>query len=281
MGGCAYLIWGHLQSSQVLQNPTDAAESQSGSIAEPLSDDFRSYLESLRPDLALRLLDSGERRRPTSPADGLAAQLRPTLLHHFLGFLRQQLEPAWPASQSLLTYLTDCPPVLYLRQMAQYPPFVRRRFLDEPAEWYLQIHLMGQSGYHETSAAIAAHWVEIWFRQNRREIDRLLLAAGFRPVQGLERVAAAFVPLAEGGYAEFLPARPAGERSDGISYQTEETESGFSRVTTVPHLVFHKQFAVDRATYEQKGGSKVLDELTRDFGELMVDGKCRCQLCSS
>lgn len=114
----------------------------------------------------------------------------------------------------------------------------------------------------DTSAEVAAHWAEIWYRQARDELaSKYFLPFGFTP----ERVdttgpAKLFVPLGRLGYALFQGDAQAGPAdSEG------------------------RQFELDASVLETLNGvdlTREWQELDEALSDVRAAGLCLCQLCA-
>ena len=168
----------------------------------------------------------------------------------FLAWLRARLASPWPASKTILDYLDMRTTTIHLRG--------EREGAAETG-WYVQLTFSGCAGMAQTSADLAAHWVQRWFEADRERIDGLLRARGF--VARDTEVAAEselFLPLGEPGYAGFSP---------------EGFDAGDGRRS---HFSFDA--AIDEADDAQ--AQRLQQVLDAQFVALMRDGRCRCQLCA-
>lgn len=298
MGGSSLYIWGQVDDPDVENGAAASrrrneqrrqAEKQAtftGDIGEPLPEEFKRYLESLPPLEAFQLLNARERAvAPTyaEPGAPLAARLQQPLVADLMGFLRDRLAPAWPATAHVLEgYLETQPPTCYLRRSDLIAPSGRRRRADEPPTWYLQLHFTGNSGLVEVSAALAAHWTDLWFRENRERLARELLApVGFAPSAEQPNPPHTFVPIDRTGYARFLVREPEDASRATVAAEAGADEFDLAQqAQTIPHLETGARFAVDRASLTRRDSVKFIAALDDRFGALMADGHCRCQLCA-
>jgi len=301
MGGSSLYIWGQVDDPDVEhgaaasrqraeQRRRDAQQTFTGDIGEPLPEEFKRYLESLPPLEAFQLLNARERAVApmyAEPGAPLAARLQQPLVDDLMHFLHDRLTPAWPATARVLDgYLAQQPPTCYLRRSDLTAPSGRRRRADEPPTWYLQLHFTGNSGLLEVSAALAAHWTDHWFRENRDRLARELLAPIAFTAQAEQPTPRhTFVPIDRTGYARFLVREPeaTAESPAGAPVATDSEATEFDtaqQAQTIPHLETGARFAVDRASLTRRDSVKFIASLDDRFGPLMADGQCRCQLCA-
>jgi hypothetical protein len=173
------------------------------------------------------------------------------LEEQFVAFLRSELQHPWLASQSILEYLESGTTTIYLRG--------EREGAAAPT-WYVQVTFSGCAGLTQTSADVAAHWAELWFRRRRDQISaELLRPRGFAD-SGIELVVEeqTYLPIGELGYAGF-------------------SREGSSAGAGVPPTHFAFDGAINETSEES--AQRLEEALEARFFELMQDGLCRCQLC--
>jgi hypothetical protein len=122
--------------------------------------------------------------------------------------------------------------------------------------WQLVLLFSGCGGTSEVSSRLAAHWADVWYNRCRSEIDsNLLIHQGFVPhVTQPEFRWSQFVPIPGHSYARFDP--------NGNTW----TDSSFDINVALAD-------SLDTPVEDFVRG------LTQKYGELMRDGRCRCQLC--
>ena len=183
-----------------------------------------------------------------SPSD----PLRP-LADDFRTYVDRAFDDPWPSTMCVRDYLAMDVVTIYLRG---------ERSGNEVASWYIQLTFSACAGMADTSAEVAAHWAEIWYRQARDELaSKYFLPFGFTP----ERVdttgpAKRFVPLGRLGYALFHGDEEAGPADSEC-----------------------RNFELDWSVLEPLSGV----DLTRDWQELdealsdvRAAGLCLCQFCA-
>jgi hypothetical protein len=179
--------------------------------------------------------------------------LRP-LADEFRAFVNAAFEQPWAATQNVREYLGLDVISSYLRG---------DRIGQQPAEWYFQLTFSACAGMADSSADVAAHWADIWYRRSSSHLaDKYFLPFGFTPgrvdLTGHDNL---FVPLGAGGYAEF-------RRGD---------EAGFDGPNQ------SRFFSLDASVLEPLEGEDLtaewreLDDALRDVRAV---GACRCQLCA-
>lgn len=222
MGGYAYLIWGQLDEATVFS-----------------------------PRAASSLPGEGSGRQLAEPGTAIASRLREHLLSDFLRFIGATVGSPWPSTAHILQdYLQEGP--------VEYMVHRKARNGEQQLQWCLQITFSDCSGLAEVSSRLATHWTEIWYRDNHDRIDvDLLRPVGFFPSEIEDPEAMAFIPIGEGGYAEF------------VAEGTEVLDDG-EQVC----------FALDTALYDGFDAEVLIRQLTDRFASLMSDGGCRCQLCA-
>jgi hypothetical protein len=153
---------------------------------------------------------SGPRETPIGPDRALleipCEPLR-AIADDFRGFVAKAFDRPWPATTNVRDYLALDVVTTYLRAM---------RSSNEAPDWYIQVTFSGCAGMAETSAEVAAHWAEIWYRQAAPELGvKHFGPFGFAPARAEPNdPAARFVPLDRLGYALFregdeaIPANP-------------------------------------------------------------------------
>ena len=113
----------------------------------------------------------------------------------------------------------------------------------------------------DTSAEVAAHWAEIWYRQAGDELaSKYFLPFGFTP----ERVdttgpAKLFVPLGRLGYAQF--------------HDDEEAGPEIRRTATSSSMVRPRDI-------ERSGLDAGWQELDEALSDVRAAGVCLCQFCA-
>jgi hypothetical protein len=168
--------------------------------------------------------------------------------------LKSNLLPVSEASRNIVEYLDL--DVIRINFRGQ------KRAQNESTEWCVQITFSGCAGMAETSASLAAHWAELWYLENRTELQKEIFSlSGFyssEPEDNTETET--FLPLPEGGYAKYF-AEPQEMYING-----EE-------------LSFH--FEIDDSFLEAQadGGLDLMNKIESEYLTVMANGKCRCQLC--
>ncbi len=182
-----------------------------------------------------------------------AKELKP-LKNDFRDYLKLRMPHPWEATKTIYEYLDVGIMDIYLRGEKQGA---------SSEKWYIQINFSGCAGMGEVSASVACHWADIWYRARQQELKRdYLEPLGFHPEALIQKqeTESIFIPLSEGGYAMYL-------REPQEFYLSEQKE------------LCH--FEIDAAVTEglHDEGMQLLTELENRYKGLLIDGKCRCQLC--
>ena len=176
--------------------------------------------------------------------------LRP-LAQDFRAFVERAFEDPWPSTESLREYLDIDVMTTYVRGS---------RVGNGAASWYVQFTFSACAGMADTSAEVAAHWAEIWYRRTGDELAaKYFRPFGFTPERA-EGPASRFVPLGRLGYALVT----GGEEAD-------------------PEVPRSRYFELDYSVLETFDG----EDLTREWEELdaalsdvRAAGVCLCQFCA-
>jgi hypothetical protein len=179
-----------------------------------------------------------------------SAPLRP-LAQDFRAFVERAFDEPWPSTESIRDYLSIDVITTYLRG---------NRDGNEAPGWYVQVTFSACAGMADTSADVAAHWAEIWYRRTGDELAaKYFRPFGFTP-ERIEAPANRFVPLGGLGYA--------------LIHDGEEAD---------PEVPESRYFALDYAVLETFDG----EDLTREWQELdaalsdvRAAGVCLCQFCA-
>jgi hypothetical protein len=180
-----------------------------------------------------------------------AGPLRP-LADGLRTYVDRAFDDPWPSTRNVRDYLAMDVVTTYLRG--------DRKGREAPA-WYVQLTFSACAGMADTSAEVAAHWAEIWYRQAGDELAAMyFLPFGFTPARadppGPARL---FVPLGGLGYAQFQ--------------RDEETGS----VSAGGH------FELDQSVLETLSGvdlTRDLEELDEALSDVRAAGVCLCQFCA-
>lgn len=176
------------------------------------------------------------------------------LKYSFMKYLKNHLIPISEASKNTLEYLDL--DVMHINFRGQ------KLAQDESIEWSVQITFSGCAGMAETSASLAAHWVRLWYLENRSELQKEFFSvSGFFPSEPQDDdESETFLPLPQGGYARYH------EDPQEMYINDEE-------------ISFH--FEIDDSFLEAQadGGVELLNQIESEYLSLMTDGRCRCQLC--
>ncbi|MFH1112873.1 MAG: hypothetical protein V1792_03040 [Pseudomonadota bacterium] len=178
------------------------------------------------------------------------------LAEDFTQFLKNRMPKPWPATKAFMDYLRIG--VLSVHVRGEQRPEV------SSPEYYIQIGFSGCAGLAEVSSELGTHWAEIYYRESHERLkDEYLNHFGFVPddVRMAETQQRQFLPLGRLGYALFV----------GGQQSNPDPEWEGSRL-------FELDGSVSDTFYE-RGELSALRELDVRFGPLMLDGKCRCQLC--
>lgn len=126
----------------------------------------------------------------------------------------------------------------------------------EKTNWQLELLFSSCGGTSEVSSHLAAHWAHLWYGRCRNEIDaNLLVPQGFLPhAKQPEFKFPQFAPIPGHSYALFDPDR------------NTWTDS-------------HFEINVALADSLDTPVADLIQGLQQTYGELMRDGRCRCQLC--
>jgi len=179
--------------------------------------------------------------------------LRP-MADDFRAFVDRAFDHPWPATTAVGEYLAIANVIT---------TYVRGDRVGHGAPgWYVQLTFSGCAGMAETSAAVATHWAEIWYRQHADELaSKYFLPFGFTPT-GIapNGPAPLFAPLGQLGYGLIEREEPEPDPDDPAS----------------------RSFEIDRAVLETLGE----EDLTREWRqleaavrEIRAAGACLCQFC--
>lgn len=190
-----------------------------------------------------------DRRIIDLPCDELQA-----LAGSFLDHVAKRFDPKSTATSSILDYLALGVTEVLVRGDASG---------TTPPEWYVQVTFRGCAGMAETSAELAAHWAELWYRSEQGgAVAALLRRYGFEPNGRLEpdRSSTIFVPFGIAGYAVFNPT----PREPDEEY------------------VESRYFDIDNSALETLDDSERADALRRIDEEIprLLPGSCCCQWCA-
>jgi hypothetical protein len=183
-----------------------------------------------------------------------AGELNP-LKNEFISFLRKAMPTPWRATTVTFEYLDMDIMTIYMRG--------DRAAGAQEINWYLQLTFSGCAGMAQVTSDVAAHWAEIWYQAEKSKIQERLTMFGFHPKEHPcdEGPAPLFVPMPEGGYAEY-----SGESQEMFFHEREYS--------------FHFSFDSAIEEVEPDQGLALLQRLETSYAPLMADGKCRCQLCA-
>jgi hypothetical protein len=209
--------------------------------------------------LADRLLRRHPRSGPTETPigrDRVLLEIPSGPLHALADDFRIYVERAfdhpWPSTWCVQDYLAMDVATTYLRGESSG--------IEVPG-WYVQLTFSACAGMADTSAEVAAHWAEIWYRRTGdRLASKYFLPFGFTP----ERVdtigpAKLFVPLGRLGYALF----------HGVE------EAGFADS--------ERNFELDSSVLETFNGvdlTREWQELDETLSDVRAAGVCLCQFCA-
>lgn len=178
--------------------------------------------------------------------------LRP-LADDFRTYVDRAFTDPWPSTMCVRDYLAMDVVTTYLRG---------ERSGNEAPGWYVQLTFSACAGMADTSAEVAAHWAEIWFRRDRDAlVSKHFLPFGFAP----ERVdttgpAKLFVPLGRLGYA--------------LVHGEEAADSADSE---------GRNFELDSSVLETLSGvdlTREWQELDQALTDVRAAGVCLCQFCA-
>ena len=237
MGGSAYLIFGSLGKSHLEPQPIKR------NIIDKLlgRQRYRSPREYKAGNISIIDLVPGDL----------------TLLKKdFIAFLHQKLPQPWKSTNNIFNYLDLDVTEILLR--------AEKNIDTGTNSCYVQLSFSGCAGMGEVSANVATHWASVWFKANRDVLEQEHFKPfGFIPKEpgpndGPEPI---FVPLSEGGYAQYYP----------------EPQLKF-----IGDQKMHFHFDVDAATLESENdnGLSLMTQTENSFTSIMASGKCRCQFCS-
>ncbi len=171
----------------------------------------------------------------------------------FREYVHATFPSPWPSTKCIMDYLGMGIRV-YVRG---------QRRVGGDLAWYAQVTFSGCAGQAQTSSDLAAHWASRWYQDKSESLRGDLVQRGFTP-RGLRADVAdsvTFLPIGGLGYAEY---------SAGGDLSASDGE--------------RTHFAIDdsaRETFPDAASvSDFLVAIKSQFGDLMADGRCRCQLCS-
>lgn len=198
----------------------------------------------------------GRKQKQVSDFDASFIDLPPgglvQIASAFREFLTHELISPWPATKTIQEYLKSESPAIYLRG--------ERSTEQADDEWFVQIAFSGCAGMAQVSSEVAVHWLEVWLKNNIEQLNETILKPeGFTANLELKEMVddplTTFVPVGTveyGCYASltFLEGEPP-------EFNIDESQV---------------------AAYDDCG-EELLAEIQSQLGELMADGRCRCQLC--
>lgn len=174
------------------------------------------------------------------------------LADDFRRFVDTAFDHPWVSTQSIRDYLAIGVTTIYLRAT---------RSGDEPPDWYVQVTFSGCAGMADTSAEVATHWAELWYRRVHEDLaSKYFHPFGFTPAE-IEATGPAkrFVPLGRLGYALF--------------YTDDEAAD----------LEAASKFEVDGSVHEALSDLDLTEdwrELDQALSDVRAAGACLCQLCA-
>ena len=235
MGGSALLIYG--TPSPELLKPRAAPRSMlSRLFSKPSATEVKEHQ-----------LGSSGHALITVPCEPLAA-----LADEFRAFVAQAFPKPWSATEYIKDYLADRRTItIYLRG---------DRAGDAPPTWYVQVSFSAAAGMCDTSAEVAAHWADIWYRQRGAELAaRHLLPFGFTPdhADGPPQTAW-FVPIGPLGYALF--------------YADDDPLADEARHFELDHAVVE--------TFEDNDLTTEWREMAEALKDVRTARRCLCQFCA-
>jgi hypothetical protein len=185
---------------------------------------------------------------PSGPLDPLADAFR--------AYVERAFDDPWPSTMNIRDYLAITTITSDVRGA---------RTGDEPPSWYFQFTFSACAGMADTSAEVAAHWAEIWYRRTGTELaSKYFLPFGFTP-GSVDTTGSAklFVPLGRLGYAQF---------QDDVEGDEADADSAESRY-----------FALDwsvRETFGAEDRTAAWRELDEALSDVRAAGVCLCQFCA-
>lgn len=235
MGGCALLIHG----------------TPSADLLTP-----RAEARSLADRLLGRHPVSGPIEKPIGPDRVLleipAKPLRP-LADAFLAYVDRAFDHPWPSTKFVRDYLAIDVLTIDVRG---------ERNGNQPPSWYIQLTFSACAGMADTSAEVAAHWAEIWYRRAGAELAaKYFLPFGFTP-DAAETTGSAklFVPLGGMGYAQFR----ADEEAGLVDPEIRNFELDWAVLETLSDVDLTREW----------------QELDEALGDVRAAGSCLCQFCA-
>jgi len=175
MGGTAYIVKGEIDLRLLEPRPTKR--------------NFFDRLLGRQRFSEPEYIEMGEKTLVTIPPaelEGLGKEL--------YAYLNRKIGDPSEATKGIFGFLDEIGSEIY----------VRGERGDGKEEWYLQFSYSGCAGMAEVSAAVCAHWVNIWFESERHDIFKKWLEPyGFNPdpVSGNGGTKDFFMPTADFGYA--------------------------------------------------------------------------------
>jgi hypothetical protein len=182
---------------------------------------------------------------PSGPLRSLSDDFRRYVDHAF--------DDPWPSTMCVRDYLAMDVMTVYLRG---------ERGDHGAPDWYVQLTFSACAGMADTSAEVAAHWAEIWYRQAGSELaSKYFLPFGFTPGR-VETLGPAkrFVPLGGLGYALFRTAADA-DATDPDSHHFELDWAGLESLS-------------------EEDVNRHQAELDAALGDVRAAGVCLCQFCA-
>jgi hypothetical protein len=247
LGGYAYFISGDLDKRHF-----DAAKAHKG---------FRGRMV----DFMLDTLFNPKGEQSIQISSQKFINLKEKLTTDLVNYLKTRITNPIPASDFVLNSLGGVP--IYLRGESK----TKR----EPLSWSLIFRFSGCTGLCETSAAVSYHWTDVWIQDRYNfVIQELLEPFGFKNAKLPPlNIGKTFIPVQDGKYYASYLTKEAHEdlRKLAAQYNTELSENPFE---------------IDLALFEDDDTSDVTNwknyynTLWKQYGELMSDGQCKCQLCS-
>jgi hypothetical protein len=171
----------------------------------------------------------------------------------FLAFVDRAFEHPWPSTKFVQDYLAIDVLTIHVRG---------ERSGNQPQSWYVQLTFSACAGMADTSAEVAAHWADIWYRRAGAELTaKYFLPFGFTPDHADTTGAAKlFVPLGGMGYAQFRGDEEAGP----IDPEIRNFEIDWAVLETLSEIDLTREW----------------QELDEALADVRAAGVCLCQFCA-
>lgn len=188
-----------------------------------------------------------------------AKQLESQLIIKFKDYLQTTIKTSWEVTQNMIEgYLSLCVEDIFIRG-------TQKKENIKP-EGYIEVGFSGCAGVAETSARLASHWFEIWYKKHKLLIDeQYLIPYGFTPNNNIEKCNEQdlFFPLGEITYALY----------------TNDIDSMYLGDSDIEVKC---NFDIDQSIIEcgTINNKESIEIFNAKLNKIMQNPRCYCQLCT-